>query len=206
MRYGHNPTDIVELRPFSEFVANSKNSHRSTLRGNKLAMFSLNRNTVYNDGFVRLKTETEKDHLLGEQMRLKVEGGVEPLVHLGMHCRKLWAVKQSLGKECLNSLEVIRQIKTYILDNERHSISKLNQAVDQDEGPQVKELILLERAALLAVVFNIASSHFYELLDESNRVVEIVLGFWYQVLNTTYQQNLYRLEIQQSSPVKAVLE
>lgn len=44
------------------------------------------------------------------------------------------------------------------------------------------------------------------MLEESNRAVEIVLGFWYQIINNTYSDNIYKLEIQQHSEIKEILE
>jgi hypothetical protein len=54
-------------------------------------------------------------------------------------------------------------------------------------------------------VSNVAGSHIYEMLEESNRVIEIILGFWYQVINNTYSDNIFKLEIQKESEIKQIL-
>lgn len=59
---------------------------------------------------------------------------------------------------------------------------------------------------LLSIVSNVASRHLFEMLDESNRAVEIILGFWYQIINNTYSDNIYKLEIQQQSEIKNIIE
>ena len=88
-------------------------------------MFNLNKNTVYNDCFIKLKTEPEKDK--EEQMiKLNIKKGDDMLINLGYHCQKLWAIKQSLEKQSLNSLEVIREVKQYVMREDRQSISKID--------------------------------------------------------------------------------
>lgn len=46
---------------------------------------------------------------------------------------------------------------------------------------------------LVSIVSNIVSHHLYELLEESNRAIEIILGYWYQIINNTYSDNIYKL-------------
>jgi hypothetical protein len=46
---------------------------------------------------------------------------------------------------------------------------------------------------LVSIVSNVASRNLLEMLDESNRAVEIILGFWYQIINNTYSDNIYKL-------------
>jgi hypothetical protein len=58
---------------------------------------------------------------------------------------------------------------------------------------------------LVSLVSNVAGSHIYEMLEESNRVIEIILGFWYQVINNTYSDNIFKLEIQKESEIKQIL-
>ena len=90
---------------------------------------------------------------------------------------------------------------------DRQSISKINYCFSSQKiGRQIKLLVLYERISLMGLIVNIASGHFYELLEESNRIVEIVLGFWYQVVNNTYCQNIYQLEINQDSEIKEVID
>jgi tRNA pseudouridine-54 N-methylase len=80
---------------------------------------------------------------------------------LGRHCQKLFAIKQAIEKKEPNPNEVIREIKVYILREEGASISKLDSYFLEDHlKKQVKELLILERMALVSIVVNMLSHHF----------------------------------------------
>lgn len=49
---------------------------------------------------------------------------------------------------------------------------------------------------LLSIVSHVVGRHLYEMLEEVSRTVEIILGFWYQIINATYEDNIYKLEMQ----------
>ena len=36
-------------------------------------------------------------------------------------------------------------------------------------------------------------------------MVELVVGFWFQIVNNTYNDNIYKLEITQASEIKEVI-
>jgi hypothetical protein len=77
-------------------------------------------------------------------VRMNVKQGDDMLVCLGLHCKKLLSIKQSLEKKSLNSLEVIREIKIYVMREEGHSISKLDRCFDSDTlKRQIRQLVTL---------------------------------------------------------------
>jgi len=54
-RYSRHPLNLLEYRPHSEFI-NEDNKGRETARSNRLALFNLNKNTVYHDGTLRWRS------------------------------------------------------------------------------------------------------------------------------------------------------
>ena len=81
------------------------------------------------------------------------------------------------------------------MKDDRQAISKLDKYFNSPElSKQIKKLIFLERVTLISIIANIVSSHLYEMLEESIRTVEIILGFWFQILNNTYNSNIFKLE------------
>lgn len=76
---------------------------------------------------------------------------------------------------------------------EGYSISKLDRCFGEELRKQVKELIIVERMVLVSIVCNLIGHHLGEMLEESNRAIEIILGYWYQIINNTYSDNIYKL-------------
>ena len=78
--------------------------------------------------------------------------------------------------------------------DDKHSISRIDRYVEGEQlKRQLKQLVMLERMVLLSIVINIASGHLLELIEQSNRALEIILGFWYQVISNTWSDNIYKL-------------
>lgn len=63
----------------------------------------------------------------------------------------------------------------------------------------------MERIVLVSVISNIVANKLEELLEETIRSIEIILGFWFQIISNTYQQHLYKLEIQIQSDIKDLM-
>lgn len=63
----------------------------------------------------------------------------------------------------------------------------------------------MERIVLVSVISNIVANKLEELLEEAIRSIEIILGFWFQIISNTYQQHLYKLEIQIQSDIKDLM-
>jgi|JI10StandDraft_1071094.scaffolds.fasta_scaffold1711292_1 hypothetical protein len=48
---------------------------------------------------------------------------------------------------------------------------------------------------LLSIVSHVVGRHLFEMLEDVNRALEIILGFWFQIINATYEDNMFKLEM-----------
>lgn len=81
-----------------------------------------------------------------------------------------------------------------MLAKETAQMSKIDRHFEKDNiKRQIKQLLIIERMVLLSIISDIVGHHLFEMLEEVSRSLEIILGFWYQIINATYDDNIYKL-------------